>query len=96
MRERVALIKGGSGRIFGTARIVDSKGPMTGVELAGHRDKHQVPPDVLAEFLEKYDGKAHAWVLDDVVRFQKPRPYQHPSGAVIWVTLPDDILDGAE
>jgi len=28
-----------------------------------------------------------AWVLKDVVKFKKPVPYVHPSGAITWVTL---------
>lgn len=29
----------------------------------------------------------YGWVLEDVVKFIKPVPYKHPSGAVTWVTL---------
>jgi hypothetical protein len=29
----------------------------------------------------------YAWVLKDVVSFNTPVPYKHPSGAVTWVTL---------
>ena len=31
--------------------------------------------------------KTHAWVLNRAVRLKKPVPYDHPSGAVIWVLL---------
>jgi hypothetical protein len=94
--ERIALIKGGSGRIVGAADLVDSVGPLTEAQLNERRDKHQVPPADLSPFIKKYGGKAHAWVLANVVKLNRPVPYTHPSGAVIWVTLPNGILDGAQ
>lgn len=39
----------------------------------------------------RYD-KPHAWVLENVQRADRPVPYKHPMGAVIWVTLPSGCL----
>ena len=35
--------------------------------------------------------RAFAWVLSDVKPLAKSVPYDHPSGAVIWVTLADIV-----
>lgn len=28
-----------------------------------------------------------AWVLENAIRYDTPIPYEHPQGAVIWVSL---------
>ena len=33
-----------------------------------------------------------AWVLEEVVKFKRPVPYKHPSGAVTWVTLDESTI----
>ena len=33
----------------------------------------------------------YAWELTNVKRLRKPVPFKHPSGAVIWVMLPDNL-----
>lgn len=91
VREKIALIRGGSGTIVGTVTLADCLGPFTFDELPAHRDKHCVPDGPLAEFREKYKNRAFAWVMRDVVALPEPVPYDHPSGAVIWVTLPEDV-----
>jgi hypothetical protein len=35
--------------------------------------------------------KTFAWVLANARRFRVPVPYEHPSGAVIWVQLDDAV-----
>jgi len=87
IRGRIALIRGGSGTIVGYATLVDSIGPQTIYELSRQGDKHGVPDKPLREFVAKYENRAHAWVLKDVERLESPIPYNHPSGAVIWVNL---------
>lgn len=91
VREKITLIRGGSRTVVGTAVLADCLGPLTFDELPAHRDKHCVPDDRLAEFREKYKDRAFAWVMRDSVRLPKPLPYDHPSGAVIWVTLSDEV-----
>jgi len=91
VRERIALIKGGSGTVVGTAVLADCLGPYTFEQLNPHRDKHGVEPEPLREFVEKYHDRAFAWVLTEVHALTEPVPYRHPTGAVIWVTLADSI-----
>lgn len=83
-RGRIALIKSGSGKIFGSCRIADCVGPLPLESLKAAAEKHQIP-------LEQLDAlpypKTYAWVLADVREMREPLTYAHPSGAVIWVTL---------
>lgn len=91
VRERIALIRSRSGQIFGSADLVACHGPFTREKLVLERDKHCVPPERMAEV----DYAAfYAWELRDVHRLKTPVRYQHPSGAVIWVTLTDHNITG--
>ena len=31
--------------------------------------------------------KTYAWVLSNAKKYEIPRPYKHPNGAIIWVNL---------
>ena len=35
----------------------------------------------------------HIWFMDNVIRYDKPIPYKHPRGAVIWVKLQPDTKE---
>lgn len=91
VRGTIALIRGGSGLVVGQAELVDSLGPFTFGQLGNRQDMHAVPEADLVPFMRRYKDQAHAWVLDRVVAFEQPIPYEHPSGAVIWVTLSDEV-----
>jgi hypothetical protein len=90
IRGRIALIKKGSKTVVGTAQLVAVHGPLSLAELRSNADKHQPTP---AE-LEHGCGytTTFAWELKDVRRLKKPVPYRHPSGAVTWVRLPENLL----
>jgi hypothetical protein len=92
VREKIALIRGGSGTLVGTATLTDCLGPFTFDDLAPRRGMHGVAPEQLRGFTEKYRNRAFAWVLEDVRTLLKPVPYQHPSGAVIWVSLDNRLV----
>lgn len=59
-RERIALIRGGSGSIVGMATLADCLGPFTFDELLANRDKHAVPDEPLAKFRKKFNDRAFA------------------------------------
>ncbi len=91
-----ALTSGlGSKTVVGLATLAGVQGPFNSAQLTEHVAMHQVPPGPLAAFAPKYNDRFFAWVLQDVRPLAPPRAYQHPSGAVIWVTLPDDLLRDA-
>jgi hypothetical protein len=84
VRGKIALIRGGSGLIVGRCELVDVVGPLTHQQLMDNSDKTGIVPAQVQ--LMPYD-KPHAWVLKNVDRFDVPRRYKHPPGAVIWVRL---------
>ena len=81
-RGPIRLIESGSGLIMGEAQLIDCLEPFKDAEEAEiYRDCHQVDDFRL---LEKW---RFIWVLDYRKRYDKPIPYKHPQGAVIWVNL---------
>ena len=84
VRGRIGLIRAGSGLVVGTCELVDVVGPLTLADLRSNAGKAGLRPEELSELPYK---KTYAWVLRDVKIFNPPRPYKHPSGAVIWVKL---------
>lgn len=79
-RERIALIKKGSGTIVGIATVKDVLGPFSDSEISTTFAKHRVPFELIGKW-------RYAWVLDNVRSVATPVPYVHKSGAVTWVTL---------
>ena len=78
IRGKIGLIESGSGLIIGEAKLVDSFRIDEAGKLIG---SHQV---IDLSLLDKW---CYAWVLEDVKRYDKPIPYNHPQGAVVWVKL---------
>lgn len=84
-RSRIALIKSKSGCAVGTCRVVDCLGPLSKDQILASSDQHRIPAEKIDQYWEQ--GKTYSWVLAEPCPLQPPIPYQHPSGAVIWVTL---------
>ena len=87
IRGKIALIKSGSSKIYGTCELVDVAGPLSKKDLLDNMNKHCVPESLFADTLPY--KKTYAWVLKNAERLEEPVPYNHPSGAVIWVKLRD-------
>lgn len=86
VRGKIALIESGSGKIVGTAKVVDCIGPLSLVEMLKTKRKHRCSERALYSEWPFYP-KVYAWVLSEAKRLKRPRPYRHPAGAVIWVNL---------
>jgi hypothetical protein len=91
IRGKIYLIESGSSTIVGECEIIDS------IELNEqiwnkNYQKHQVCliqnkkiiPYPYKIINQKYP-KPHAWVMTNIKKYNKPIPYKHPQGAVIWV-----------
>lgn len=92
VRGPIALIEGGTGTVVGTCELVDCLGPLTRDEfLAGAEHINAARAVLAADRWEPDDPPVYAWVLAKARRLPKPVPYEHPRGAVIWVTLDDDV-----
>lgn len=89
VRGPIALIAGGTGTVVGTCDLVDAVGPLKSRELQANARKLNVSPSAFEGPL--YYARTYAWVLTNARRLPKPVPYDHPSGAVIWVKLNADL-----
>lgn len=79
-RGRIKLIEAGSGMIVGECLLAGSH--KVSDHLAAHSfEAHQVED---LSLLKKW---CYAWRLCCVKKYEKPIPYNHPRGAVIWVNL---------
>ncbi|MYL71661.1 ASCH domain-containing protein [Halobacillus litoralis] len=82
-RGTIGLIKSGTGHVFGTVDIVDSR-PLTIEKYVNSTRLHRIPEEDCKQMPYK---RTYAWVLRNPVLYDKPIPYTHPLGAVIWVDL---------
>jgi hypothetical protein len=80
-----ALIRKGTGAVWGVARLVDSGAPLSPDEMVASFDKHRIPADMIRSGqVAKWNTP---WKLADVRKLASPVPYRHKSGAVTWVAL---------
>jgi len=78
IRGEIGLIESRSGLIVGKAELTDCFKTWC---YQADFNNHKVSDISL---LEKWP---FAWVLNNAKRFDKPIPYTHPKGAVIWVKM---------
>ena len=84
IRGTIGLIPSGSGTIVGVCEVVDCIGPLSARSFRTNAAKAGMRP---SEAQLGHYSKTYAWVLKSPKRLGKPVRYQHPSGAVIWVSL---------
>ena len=81
VRGMIELIQSGSGLVVGSVEIVDC------IELS----KEFYSSSFEKHHIQNTDNfpykKTFAWVLKNPKRYDKPRTYKHPMGAIIWVNL---------
>jgi hypothetical protein len=88
IRGKIALIESGSGFVVGTCTIVDCI-KLTEDLFNQHFGDHQISePYHHLRYQQPY-----AWVINPVSiqKYEKPRAYKHPKGAVIWVNLDESL-----
>jgi hypothetical protein len=86
VRGKIGLIRAGSGMIVGTCELIGAIGPLELKEFRKSARKAGLRP---SEARTLPYQKTYAWVLRNPMKFRRPRLYNHPSGAVIWVKLRD-------
>ena len=84
IRGDIALIEGGSGKIVGIFNLENCSESLTREERVEAFQNGKILECEIDE--DMYDN-VYAWKLKNIVRFETPVNYKHPSGAVIWVTL---------
>lgn len=74
-----ALIRKGTGAVWGVARLVDVGPPMSTEEIVATHDKHRIPERMVRS------GQVSKWTipykLADIRRLPRPVPYKHKFGA---------------
>jgi hypothetical protein len=86
IRGRIGLIRKGSKMVVGAADLVDSVPDLSLPTLRANVSKLGTNERIGRDY--KYRV---AWVLKRARRLSEPVPYQHPSGAVIWVNLSPQV-----
>lgn len=84
IRGTIALIKSGSGMIFGTVVLTDCFQVTQEAMYQGFKN-HRISADYDIPY-----KKCYAWELSSPVLYPEPIPYRHPQGAVIWVNLKEE------
>lgn len=83
-RGRTGLIKSGTGKIYGSADLVDTH-LISVSDYDNNRDKHRVDEQGFWGFVH-YE-KPWAWVFKNPMIYPHPIAYDHKQGCVIWVKL---------
>lgn len=91
VRGPIALIRAGSGLVVGTAVLSDCLPALDADEMRDSSAFHGLPADRLDEVMQQ--GWTTPWVLSEVRVLQRPVPYRHRSGAVVWIDL-EGLLEG--
>lgn len=84
IRGTIALIKSGTGMIYGSVELVETL-PVDINQYDHNRDKHRVDVEGFWGFV--HYNQPWAWVMENPIKYDTPIPYKHPQGAVIWVNL---------
>jgi hypothetical protein len=81
----IGLIRKGSGRVSGIARLVDVCDPLSPDEMVATFDQHRIPEAMIRS------GEVAKWTipwkLTDIRALHKPVPYRHPNGAITLFSL---------
>ena len=81
IRGEIELIQSKSGLVVGCCELVDCK-ELTLDDYQQSTDKHQITDNSCLPYKRTY-----AWVLANAKRYDIPRHYDQPKGAIIWVKL---------
>lgn len=82
IRGEIYLIQSGTKHIYGQCVIEDC------IKLNLDSYKKNTNKHCILNELESLPYKnTFAWVISNVRKFDKPIPYNHPNGAIIWVNI---------
>ena len=81
IRGKIELIQSGSGFVIGSCEIIDC------IQLFFEEYKTNVKKHCVTNTDKLPYNQTYAWVLKNQKRYEHPRKYNHPKGAIIWVNL---------
>ena len=78
----IGIAESGTGKVYGEVELIDS----TPLDLKGFfiGQKWHKLDIAWTELWTRYKTP-YAWELRNAKRYDEPKPYNHPKGAVIWV-----------
>ena len=79
IRGEIELIQSGSGLVVGSCEIIDSK-ELTLSDYQQNKALHKIEDVQILPY-----KKTYAWVIAKAKRYETPKKYKHPKGAIIWV-----------
>jgi hypothetical protein len=88
VRGQIALVASGSATVVGLCDLVDCVGPLTANQFRKNAKKAGMRPREAKLGLYR---QTYAWVLAKPIRLKVPVPYEHPTGAVVWVNLDQNV-----
>lgn len=89
VRGWIGLIRKGSGQVVAIARLADCGKALTPDEMVAYEAHHRIPERMIRS--GEVAKWCVPWKLADIRPLARPVPYEHKSGAVIWVTLSEDV-----
>lgn len=89
-RGRIFLAQSGTGMIVGETNLVDCI-ELDEVDFKVNETHHKISENIHHNKLPY--PSTFAWVLQNTIKYEKPIPYEHHQGAVIWVKIPFAIID---
>lgn len=89
VRGWIGLIRKGSGQVVAIARLADCGKALTPDEMVANEAHHRIPERMIRS--GEVAKWCVPWKLADIRPLARPVPYEHKSGAVIWVTLSEDV-----
>lgn len=92
-RGKILLIESSTGLIVGQTELTGCI-ELDLVDFVYHEKHHKIP-DILHHHKLPYP-RTFAWQIKGSVKYREPIPYTHPQGAVIWVKIPAETLEGTE
>lgn len=81
IRGRIGLIEQGTGLIVGEVDLIGVGESVSHFDIGYCDWKHHIKD---LELLEKWHIP---WILENAKQYEKPIPYKHPRGAVVWVNV---------
>lgn len=89
VRGRIALIRKGTGAVWGVATLANIGWRLSPQEMLETIHLHRIPAEMIRS--GEVAKWTVPWILSHVRRLKSPVPYEHPSGAVTWVNLVEDV-----
>ncbi len=81
IRGKIELIRSGSGLVVGSCEIIDCK-ELTLTDYKNNIKNHKIENIQTLPY-----NKTYAWILSNPQKYETPKKYKHPNGAIIWVNL---------